>query len=119
VIFSAPPRTLDAVPGGLELRGSVRVWDLKRREILRTISIPNAGGTIDVRLIPDDPQQRGYTAGMLDDKLYLLNTRNGTARPVFDFSTIQKTWLAATDACDLRWPQAFRLYESGRKGGDV
>jgi hypothetical protein len=105
VFFSAPPRTLDAVPGGLELRGSVRVWDLKRREILRTISIPNAGGTIDVRLIPDDPQQRGYTAGMLDDKLYLLNTRNGTARPVFDFSTIQKRG----------WPQLMRATSDGRR----
>lgn len=103
--FICPSTTLDAVPGGLELRGSVRVWDLKRREILRTISIPNAGGTIDVRLIPDDPQQRGYTAGMLDDKLYLLNTRNGTARPVFDFSTIQKGG----------WPQLMRATSDGRR----
>jgi len=38
--------------GNPELRGSVRVWDLARREILRTIIMPNAGGTIDVKLIP-------------------------------------------------------------------
>jgi hypothetical protein len=42
--FICPSTTLDAVPGGLALRGSVCVWDLKRREILRTIRIPNAGG---------------------------------------------------------------------------
>jgi hypothetical protein len=101
--FICPSTTLDAVPGGLELRRSVRVWDLKRREILQTISIPNAGGTIDVKLIPGDPQQRGYTAGMLDDKLYLLDTRNGTAWPVFDFGSIAKGG----------WPQLMQITRDG------
>jgi hypothetical protein len=78
-----PSTTLDVVPGGLDLRGSVRVWDLKRREIVRTISIPNAGGTIDVKLIPGDEHERGYTAGMLDDHLYLLNTKSGNARAIY------------------------------------
>ena len=114
--FICPSTTLDADPGGLELRGSVRVWDLARREILRTISIPNAGGTIDVRLIPGDPKRRGYTAGMLDDKLYLLDTWNGTARAVFDFSSIQKGG----------WPQLMsvtsdsnRLFISMNQAGKV
>src|SRR2546430_9202858 len=44
----------------LDLRGSIRVWDFRQRTILRTIQIPNAGGTIDVRLIPRDPYARGY-----------------------------------------------------------
>src|SRR5882672_12668910 len=69
--FICPSTTLHAMPGGLDLRGSIRVWDLRQREILRTIQIPNAGGTIDVRLIPRDSLARGYTAGMLDDRLYL------------------------------------------------
>jgi selenium-binding protein 1 len=103
--FICPSTTLDAVPGGLELRGSVRVWDLARREILRTIEIPNAGGTIDVKLIPGDRAQRGFTAGMLDDKLYLLNTRNGTARPVFDFSRIQKGG----------WPQLMQITQDSKR----
>ena len=103
--FICPSTTLNAVAGGLDLRGSVRVWDLKRREILRTIGIPNAGGTIDVKLIPHDPHERGYTAGMLDDKLYLLNTHQGTARAVFDFSTIQKGG----------WPQLMRVTSDGRR----
>jgi hypothetical protein len=103
--FICPSTTLDAVPGGLDLRGSVRVWDLKRREILRTISIPNAGGTIDVKLIPHDPQERGFTAGMLDDRLYLLNTRPGTARAVFDFASIAKGG----------WPQLMRITSDGRR----
>ena len=62
--FICPSTTLNAVPGGLDLRGSIRVWDLKRREILSTIRIPNAGGTIDVKLIPGDPEARGFTAGL-------------------------------------------------------
>jgi WD40 repeat protein len=103
--FICPSSTLDAVPGGLDLRGSVRVWDLKRREILRTISIPNADGTIDVRLIPGDPQERGFTAGMLDDHLYLLDTRRGTARPVFDFASISKGG----------WPQLMRITSDSRR----
>src|SRR5437660_7032606 len=102
--FICPSTTLDAVAGGLDFRGSVRVWDFKRREILRTISIPNAGGTIAVKLIPHDPQARGFTAGMLDDHLYLLNTRRGTARAVFDFASIAKGG----------WPQLMRITSDGR-----
>jgi len=103
--FICPTSTLDAVPGGLDLRGSVRVWDFKRREIVRTVDIPNAGGTIDVKLIPHDPEGRAYTAGMLDDKLYLVDTRNGSATPVFDFRTIQKGG----------WPQLMRTTHDGRR----
>ena len=41
-----------------------------------------------MKLIPRDPLGRAYTAGMLDDKLYLIDTRAGQATPVFDFATI-------------------------------
>ena len=103
--FICPTSTLHSMPGGLDLRGSVRVWNLKRREILRTVGIPGAGGTIDVKLIPDDSQARAYTAGMLDDKLYLIDTHLGTATPVFDFKTI-----AAGG-----WPQLMRMTRDGRR----
>jgi hypothetical protein len=103
--FICPTSTLQATPGGLDLRGSVRVWDLKRREILRTVAIPGAGGTIDVKLIPGDSAGRAYTAGMLDDKLYLVDTRQGTATPVFDFKAI-----AAGG-----WPQLMRMTRDGRR----
>jgi selenium-binding protein 1 len=81
------------------------VWDLKSRKILRTVDIPGAGGTIDVKLIPGDREGRAYTAGMLDDKLYLVDTRQGTATPVFDFRTI------ATGG----WPQLMRMTRDGRR----
>jgi len=103
--FICPATTLNAVSGNPELRGSVRVWDLARREILRTIIMPNAGGTIDVKLIPGDRAERGYTAGMLDDQLYLLDTRHGTAQPVFDFGSIARGG----------WPQLMRITRDGRR----
>jgi len=103
--FICPATTLNALPGNPDLRGSVRVWDLSRREILRSIVIPNAGGTIDVKLIPRDPAGRGYTAGMLDDQLYLLDTRHGTAQPVFDFGSIARGG----------WPQLMRMTRNGSR----
>jgi 56kDa selenium binding protein (SBP56) len=103
--FICPTTTLDIVPGGLDLRGSIRVWDLQHRTILRTIEIPNAGGTIDVKLIPGDPLARGYTAGMLDDQLYLIDPYSGTVTSVFDFSSIQRGG----------WPQLMRMTADGRR----
>jgi 56kDa selenium binding protein (SBP56) len=103
--FICPSTTLHAVPGDLDLRGSLRVWALRSRRILRTIEIPNAGGTIDVQLIPGDRRARAFTAGMLDDKLYLVDTRAGRARPVFDFATIAKSG----------WPQLMRMNREGTR----
>jgi len=103
--FVCPSTTLNAVHGDIDFRGSIRVWNLLRREIVRTISIPGTVGTIDIKLIPHDPKARAFTAGMLDDKLYLIDTQNGTATPVFDFSTI-----AAGG-----WPQLMRVTKDGKR----
>jgi selenium-binding protein 1 len=103
--FVCPSTTLHAVPGGLDLRGSVRVWLFKQRKLLRTIQIPRAVGTIDVKLIPGDPHQRAFTAGMADDHLYLVNTNNGSAEAVFDFSTISPGG----------FPQLMRMTEDGTR----
>jgi len=103
--FICPSTTLHAVPGDPALRGSVRVWDYRRRSIVRTVPIPEAGGTIDVRLIPQDPGMRAYTAGMSSDKLYLIDTAAGTAKAVFDFATIAPGG----------WPQLIRMTRDGRR----
>jgi selenium-binding protein 1 len=103
--FVCPSSTLHAMPGGLDLRGSIRVWDFKQRRILRTIKLPNPAGTIDVQLIPGDPQGRGYTAGMADDQLYVLDTARGTAKSVFDFATISKGG----------FPQLMRMTRDGKR----
>jgi len=86
--FMTPSSTLDTFPGNPELRGSIRVWDFHKREVVNTIQIPNALGTMDVKLIPGDPLGRAFTAGMLDGLVYLVNTRNGTSQVVFDCEDI-------------------------------
>jgi selenium-binding protein 1 len=102
--FICPSTTLHGMPG-IDFRGSVRVWDFRERRILRTINLPTPAGTIDVKLIPEDEQGRAYTAGMLDDHLYLIDTRRGTATSVFDFSTI----------AGGGWPQLMRMTEDGKR----
>ena len=102
--FICPSTTLHTVPGDMAFRGSVRVWDFRRREIVRTVTTPGAG-TIDVKLIPDDRMRRAFTAAMLDDHLYLIDTRLGTATAVFDFATIASGG----------WPQLMRITANGRR----
>ena len=86
--FMMPASSLNVVPGDPLLRGSIRVWDLKRRTIVRTVTIPGAIGTMDVKLIPGDPEGRAFTAGMFDGFVYLVDTRSGTAKAVFDCESI-------------------------------
>lgn len=103
--FICPSTTLHAVPGEMMLRGSLRVWNFRRREITRTIYLPAPSGSIDVQLIPNDREGRAYTAGMTDDQLYLIDTQRGEARRVFDFGEIAKGG----------WPQLMRLTADGRR----
>lgn len=86
--FILPASTLNVVPGDPVLRGAIRVWDLQARRIIRTIQIPSALGTMDVTLIPGDPQGRAFTAGMFDGLVYLVDTKAGTAKVVFDCDTL-------------------------------
>lgn len=103
--FVCPSTTLDAMPGDIDFRGSIRVWDFATKQIIRTIKLPGSVGTIDVKLIPHDRHARAFTAGMLDDHLYLLNTREGTAKAVFDFATIAPGG----------WPQLMRVTRDGKR----
>jgi 56kDa selenium binding protein (SBP56) len=86
--FMMPASSLNVVPGDPLLRGSIRVWDLENRSIVRTIVIPSAIGTMDVKLIPKDPLGRAFTAGMFDGLVYLLDTAGGTWSVVFDCEDI-------------------------------
>ncbi len=86
--FIDPASTLNAVPGDPVLRGAIRVWDLANRWIVRTVPIPEAIGTMDVKLIPGDPLGRAFTAGMFDGHVYLVDTAHGTYQNVFDCETI-------------------------------
>jgi selenium-binding protein 1 len=111
--FICPLHTLH-VPGGngVLLRGSVRVWDLAHRSITRTINVGDPvqpAGTIDVQLIPHDRRHRAFTAGMANNKLYLIDTEHGTATPVFDFATF------AISNVPVIWPQLLRITHDGRR----
>jgi len=86
--FMMPDSSLNVVPGDPLLRGSIRVWDLEKRSIVRTIVMPSAIGTMDVKLIPNDPLGRAFTAGMFDGLVYLVDTRSGTSQVVFDCENI-------------------------------
>ena len=110
--FICPLRTLH-VHGGdtADLRGSVRVWDLAKRTIVRTIPVGHPGhpaGTMEVQLIPRDQRLRAYTAGMTDDTLYLLDTKMGTSTAVFDFSALSAGNTPAM-------PQLFRMNKQGTR----
>ena len=86
--FMMPASSLNVVPGDPLLRGIIRVWDLQARSIVRTIVIPSALGTMDVKLIPGDPRGRAFTTGMFDGLVYLVDTANGTSQAVFDCEDI-------------------------------
>ncbi len=110
--FICPLHTLN-VSGGDEvlLRGSVRVWDFAKRSIVRTITVgdpASPAGTIDVGLIPGDRQLRAFTAGMADNKLYLIDTKQGTATAVYDFAPFAVAGAPT-------WPQLFRINRDGTR----
>jgi len=110
--FICPAHTL-LIPGGggVMMRGCIRVWDLAHRSVTRSITVgapAQPAGTMDVQLIPNDPQLRALTAGMADGKLYLIDTQKGTAKAVFDFSALAA---AGTPAM----PQLLRVNKQGTR----
>ena len=82
--FILPDSTLNVVTGPPVLSNTVRVWDFEKRTILKTIQAPGAVGTMDVKLIPGDTRGRGYTAGMFNGLIYLVDPIAGSATPAFD-----------------------------------
>ena len=110
--FICPARTLHVHDGdAADLRGSVRVWDFARREIIRTIAVGDPvrpAGTMEVQLIPRDRRLRAFTAGMVDNKLYLVDTEEGTATPVFDFDVFSRPNTSAM-------PQLIRMNREGTR----
>ncbi len=87
--FICPLHTLHVAGGDtIHLRGSVRVWDLARRAITKTITVgdpSHPAGTMEVQLIPRDKRLRAFTVGMADNTLYLVDTQAGSATAVFNF----------------------------------
>ena len=112
--FICPVKTLhdhEGHGGSADIRGSVRVWDLARRAITKTIAVgspANPAGTMEVQLIPRDQRLRAFTAGMADNQLYLIDTQAGTSTAVFDFNVFSTTAAAAM-------PQLLRVNREGTR----
>ena len=116
--FINPVTTLNAWPGPVELDASVRVWDFKNRTIVRTIPISGGLGTMDVKLIPHDPQRRAYVGGTFDGHIHLINTVTGTSQSVFDTADLNPGGLHASPQI-LEMPAGgdrliFSLFETGQ-----
>lgn len=86
--FLNPVTTLNAWAGPIELRGSLRFWDLRERRIVRTVPLPGAFGTMDVKFIPRDRRGRAVTANMFSGLVYTVDPTDGSATLAFDCETI-------------------------------
>lgn len=91
--FLMPSSTLMPSMGPV-LRGSVRIWDYRERKITKSVHLfaPDgtpAQGTMDVKMLPHDRHGYGYTSGMFDGHIYLIDPLRGTGVPVFDLNTVK------------------------------
>ena len=83
----------------------------RSRAIIRTIAVGDPArpaGTMEVQLIPRDQRLRAFTAGMADNKLYLVDTAEGTATAVFDFDVFSSPNAPAM-------PQLLRMNREGTR----
>jgi hypothetical protein len=91
--FIMPSSTLMGSMGPV-LRGSVRIWNYRERKITKTVDLfaPDgsaAQGTMDVKMLAHDPHGYGYTCGMFDGYIYLIDPDSNIGMPVFDLSTVK------------------------------
>ena len=86
--FVNPVTTLNAFAGDIELRSSVRFWDLRNRSITRTVFLPDNAGTMDVKLIPGDNRGRAVTVNMFTGLFYSVDPTDGSYEQAFDAATV-------------------------------
>ncbi len=92
--FILPSSTLIGSMGPV-LRGSVRIWDYRERRITKTVDLYSpdgsgpAQGTMDVKMLPRDRHGYGYTSGMFDGHIYLIDPEWGTGTSAFDLATVK------------------------------
>src|SRR5574338_30126 len=87
--FVNPVTTLNVWSGPVELRSSLRFWNLRQRRIVRTVMLPDQAGTMDVKLIPGDPHGRAITANMFTGLVYTVDPTDGSWMQSFDCETIE------------------------------
>jgi selenium-binding protein 1 len=86
--FVNPVTTLNVFPGDIQLRSSLRFWDLGNRTITRTVFLPDNAGTMDVKLIPGDRNGRAVTVNMFTGRMYSVDPTDGSYEEAFDTETM-------------------------------
>jgi 56kDa selenium binding protein (SBP56) len=86
--FVNPVTTLNVWTGPIELRSSVRFWNLRERRITQTVQLPDNAGTMDVKLIPGDRHGRAVTANMFTGLVYTVDPTTGRYVQSFDCESI-------------------------------
>lgn len=87
-----PSSTLNAVPGGVVVRSSVRLWNLKEMKIVNTIYTPAGSGTMDCKMYNKDPRARGYMGGSGNGEVYQWDSAAGTSKKVFNMNDDVISW---------------------------
>jgi selenium-binding protein 1 len=114
--FICPLHTLTGLgfTAAADFRGSVRVWDLEKRKIVKTIPVGSPkipAGTINIELIPNDPKLRAFVSGSNDGKLYIVDPKEGTAKVAYDFAADPAFKVANAPV----WPHLFRINRAGTR----
>jgi len=86
--FVNPVTTLNVFQGPVELRSSIRFWDLGKRTIARSVFLPDDAGTMDVKLIPGDKRGRAVTVNMFTGLFYSVDPTDGSYEEAFDTETM-------------------------------
>ena len=87
--FVNPVTTLNVIPGGIELRSSLRFWDLRNRTITQSVFLPDNAGTMDVKFIPGDRNGRAVTVNMFTGRMYSVDPTDGSYEEAFDLENIR------------------------------
>lgn len=86
--FINPVTTLNAYSGPVELRSSLRFWNLSARALTRSVFLPDNAGTMDVKLVPGDAHGRAITANMFTGRVYTVDPTDGSFVQSFDCENI-------------------------------
>ena len=86
--FVNPVTTLNVFAGDIELRSSLRFWNLRDRSITRTVFLPDNAGTMDAKLIPGDKNGRAVTVNMFTGLMYSVDPTDGSYTQAFDLENI-------------------------------
>jgi hypothetical protein len=86
--FINPVTTLNVFAGNIELRSSLRFWDLRNRTITRTVALPDNAGTMDVKLIPGDRHGRAVTVNMFTGLMYSVDPTDGSYEQAFNTADV-------------------------------